>query len=136
MPQSGMGVFIKSPVNLKCSTCGKIGTARVLSAASGKPRAAEVPEGFLIRLAQDLSFEIACSCGTGAHQFKFPAGSSSNNPTIGLKGTGWRQPWALWLRRQLGGAGLVVKPNGQGPALRRSRSIPRGSPTAGRHLDL
>ena len=101
-----MGVFIKSPVNLKCSTCGKIGTARVLSAASGKPRAAEVPEGFLIRLAQDLTFEIACLCGTGAHRFKPPMTSSGrpNNPTIGLKGSGWQQGWAFWLRRQLGGA--------------------------------
>ena len=61
-------VTVKTPVDLKCPSCGKSGVATIVSAGPGNLRAARAPSGFFVRLAPDGSMQIACSdCKEAAH---------------------------------------------------------------------
>src|SRR5437879_13644380 len=96
-----MGVLVKSQINLECPSCGKTGVASILSEGRDSPRAASAPQGFLIRIARDISFEIACSCGACAYKLTSRATVSDQSvaPAIGPRGR-WQQTWALWFRKQ------------------------------------
>src|SRR6266850_1112055 len=96
-----MGVLVKSQINLECPSCGKTGVASILSGGRGSPRAADAPEGFLIRIARDISFEIACSCGACAYKLTSRATVSDQSvaPAFGPMGR-WLRPWMLWFQRQ------------------------------------
>jgi hypothetical protein len=96
-----MGLLVKSHVDIKCPSCGKTGVASIISADLGKPRAANAPEGFLIRIASDASFEIACLCGASAYDLtsREKVSDQSVAAAIGPRGR-WQQTWALWFRRQ------------------------------------
>jgi hypothetical protein len=96
-----MGVLVQSHINLECPSCGKTGVASILSGPSGCPRAASAPEGFLIRIAPDISFEIACSCGACAYKLasRTTVSDQSVAPAIGPRGR-WLRPWMLWFQRQ------------------------------------
>jgi hypothetical protein len=52
---------VKSLVNLKCPSCGKVVITTIITAGPDRLRAASAPDGFFVLLAADNSMEIVCS---------------------------------------------------------------------------
>jgi hypothetical protein len=53
--------LLRSQFSLECPSCGKTGTATILSDASTSRRTANAPDGFFVRLAGDNELQLGCT---------------------------------------------------------------------------
>jgi hypothetical protein len=61
----------KLSVALACPECGNTGVGTIKTGRSGKVRAVNVPDGFVMRTALDTSLHIDCSnCASTVYEIK------------------------------------------------------------------